>query len=285
MILGPVLACIAIVAVAGLLLKEYHPHAVLLVAGLVMLLAAELLGLQAPALDESTGFFGFDLFRHVTESFSGTLAGVGLMIMAIGGFVAMMDEIGASGALVRIATTPLRLLSRFPYVVAALVIPIGQVLFVCIPSAAGLGLLLMASVFPLLVRVGVSRLTAVSAIVACTSFGMGPASAMSAKAAELVGMPLSNYFFLEQIPLAIPASVVMAGCLYATNRWFDARAGGAAAVDAASATGPPSLEEDESPLSTRASASDGGGDVGVGCRARNQRRGTDTSEAESSNSS
>ena len=105
--------------------------------------------LQKALVSLETGFSGFDLFRYIKESFSKTNAGVGLMIMAIGGFVAYIDKIGASDALVYVAMKPLKLLKKYPYVAASLVIPIGQLLFIAIPSAAGLGLLLMASMFPI----------------------------------------------------------------------------------------------------------------------------------------
>ena len=104
-------------------------------------------------------------------------------------------------------------------------IPIGQALFVTIPSAAGLGLLLMASVYPLLVRLGISRVSAVAVIVACTSFGIGPASAMTARATEIVGLPLVDYFTGHQLPLVVPTSLVVATAFYFWNRWSDQREG------------------------------------------------------------
>lgn len=223
LVLGPLLAGGFIIIVAWALLKGLYPHAVLLVAGLVMLALATGLGMQLPDLAKPTGFWLFDLSRYVTESFSRTLSRVGLMIMAIGGFVAYMDSIGASEALVRVAVHPLRWFQRFPYLTTSLIIPVGQLLFVCIPSAAGMGLLLMASVFPLVVRLGVSRLTGVSVIVACTSFGIGPASAMTTRAAEIVDTPSIDYFFAHQLPLVGPTSLVMATAYFFVNRAFDAR--------------------------------------------------------------
>ncbi len=186
-----------------------------------MLVVAEGLGLQTPALKDPTGWFGFDLFRLINESFSKTLAGVGLMFMFIGGFVAYMDTIGASHALVRVAMKPLAWFKRYPYASASLVIPIGQMLFVCIPSAAGLGLLLMASVFPLMVALGISRLSAVSVIVACTSFGMGPASAMTARASEIAAVPTIEFFVQHQLPLVLPMSLLMSVSFFFVNRYYD----------------------------------------------------------------
>ena len=219
--LGAVLSLFFIAFTGSLLLKKYNPHAVLLVSGLLMLIIAQLLNYNLPTLKEPTGFLGFDLFRYIKESFSKTNAGVGLMIMAIGGFVAYIDKIEASDALVFVAMKPLKLFKKYPYIAASLVIPIGQLLFVAIPSAAGLGLLLMASMFPILVNLGVSRLSAVSVITATTAFGIGPASAITASATDIAEVDTISFFLKSQIPMVIPLSIVMMVTYYFVNRHFD----------------------------------------------------------------
>lgn len=220
-LLGPILSLLFIVVVARLLLKKYHPHAVLLVAGLLMLLISLFLKNDLPMLKSPTGFSGFDLFKLIKESFSKTNAGVGLMIMAIGGFVAYVDKIGASKALVFVAMKPLKLFKSRPYIAASLVIPIGQTLFIAIPSAAGLSLLLMASLFPILTNLGVSKLSAASVITGTTAFGMGPASAITASASSIVGVESINYFVNHQIMIAIPLSIVMMITYFFVNRYYD----------------------------------------------------------------
>jgi DcuC family C4-dicarboxylate transporter len=222
--IGIILSLVFVVITARLLLKKYNPHAVLLFSGLTMLLVAEILNFQIPALKGPTGFSGFDLFRYIKESFSNTNAGVGLMIMAIGGFVAYIDKIGASKALVFIAMKPLNFFKKRPYIAASLVIPIGQVLFVAIPSAAGLSLLLMASLFPILVNLGVSKLSAVSVITATTAFGIGPASAITASATTVANMDAIEYFLGFQIPLVYPLTISMMITYYFVNRYFDKKA-------------------------------------------------------------
>lgn len=190
-----------------------------------MLVASFLLNLGFEGPDDKTGSFVIDLFQLVKESFAKTNMGVGLMIMAIGGFVAYIDHIGASSALVDLSMKPLGLLRKFPQVTAVAVIPISQILFVAIPSAAGLSLLLMASVFPILVNLGVSRLTAVSVITASTAIGLGPASAMSVRAAQIIQQPAVEYFVQEQIPLLIPLTCVITVTYYFVNRYFDHKNG------------------------------------------------------------
>lgn len=218
---GPILSVIFILVVARLLLRKYNPQAVLLLAGLSMLLVAYFLKMPLPDLQRPTGAAGFDFFAAIKESFSKTNAGVGLMIMAIGGFVAYMDKIGASDILVHLAMKPLQLFKKNPYLAASMVIPIAQVLFVAIPSAAGLSLLLMASLFPILLRLGVSRISAVSVITASTAFGIGPACATTASAIEIIDMDTVFYFLHYQIPLVWPLSLVMMVTYYFVNRYYD----------------------------------------------------------------
>lgn len=223
--LGAIISLLVIVVAGRLLLKKYNPHAVLLVSGLLMLIVAQVLDYNLPTLKDPTGFSGFDLFRYIKESFSKTNAGVGLMIMAIGGFVAYIDKIGASNALVYVAMKPLKYFKKKPYIAASFVIPIGQLLFAAIPSAAGLGLLLMASLFPILVNLGVSRLSAVSVITATTAFGIGPASAITASATSIAGLDTIIYFLNHQIPLVWPLSIVMMITYYLVNRYYDKKNG------------------------------------------------------------
>lgn len=174
-----------------------------------------------PALKKSTGSSFFDLFALLKESFAGTNAKVGLMIMCIGGFVAYIEKIGASEVLVRITLKPLSLLKKHPDLAAIAVLPVGQLLFICVPSAAGLGLLLMASVFPILTSLGVSRLSAVSVITACTAFGIGPASGITAAAVEIGQVDSVPYFLNQQIPLVWPLTLVLMVSYYFVNRYFD----------------------------------------------------------------
>ena len=104
---------------------------------------------------------------------------------------------------------------------ASLVLPLGQFLFISIPSAAGLGLLLMASVFPILVSLGVSRLSAVSLITATTAFGIGPASAIALSAASVIEMDITGFFFQFQIPKVIPLSIALTISYFFVNRYYD----------------------------------------------------------------
>lgn len=216
------LLCILVITVTAIYLyRKLNPQGVLMLAGLVMLTFALILNVQPIIPDKSTGSVVFDLVKVVEETFIGNLSRAGLMIMTIGGYVAFMNHIKATNALVHISMKPLGFFRRYPYLAATVTIPIGQLLFITTPSAAGLGLLLVASVYPVLIGLGVSRLTALSVIAAATLFDQGPGSANTALAAELIDQTNVAYFITHQLPLVIPTTLVVMTLFYFNNRYFD----------------------------------------------------------------
>ena len=220
---GPLIALIFISLAVRLLLNNANPHATLLTLGILMIIISSILNLETPLPKITSGNKFLDFFKLIKESFSQTNAGIGLMIMTIGGFVSYIDHIGASSTLVQLSIKPLSIFKNKPHLICAILIPIGQILFICIPSAAGLGLLLMASVFPILTNLGVSRLSAASVITACTSLGVGPASVITTKASEILNLSVINYFVKLQIPVIIPLSLILSVSFYFTNKYFDSK--------------------------------------------------------------
>ena len=79
-----------------------------------MCIIALLLGGQAIALDHPTGSVAFDLIKFIEQTFISNIGRAGLMIMTIGGYVALMNHIEATHTLVRISMEPLKCLKRFP---------------------------------------------------------------------------------------------------------------------------------------------------------------------------
>ncbi|MDL2304356.1 C4-dicarboxylate transporter DcuC [Bacteroides sp. OttesenSCG-928-D19] len=212
---------IVIVPTAYLLYKKFNPQGVLVMAGLLMIVLALITGVKVPELAKPTGSPVFDLFKIIEETFITNLARAGLMIMTIGGYVAFMNKIEATNALVYVSMKPLSFFRKHPYLAATITIPIGQMLFITTPSAAGIGLLLVASIYPVLVHLGVSRLTALSVISAATIFDQGPGSANTALAAELIGETNVFYFIRHQLPLVLPTTGVVMLLYYFNNRYFD----------------------------------------------------------------
>lgn len=216
--------CIAVITLTAILLyKRFNPQGVLIFAGLFMISLAAAMGFNPIAVSKPSGSVVFDIVQEIEDGFVSNVTRIGLMIMTIGGYVAFMNKIKATDSLVYIAIKPLGFFRKYPYLASVIAIPIGQLLFMTIPSAAGLGLLLVASFYPVLVSLGCSKLTALSAIAAATIFDQGPGSANTAMAASLIGKSNMEYFVSDQLPLVIPTTVVVMILYYFSNRYFDKR--------------------------------------------------------------
>ena len=144
-------------------------------------------GLDALMAKGSTGFIGFDLVALLQQISSSQIAGVGFIILVSGGFAAYMQAIGASDRFVTVCATPLSYVKN-PYLILALVFIFGHCLSLVITSAAGLAMLMVVTVYPLIIRVGCSPLSAAAVVASVLIIGYAPASGTANLAAELVGL-------------------------------------------------------------------------------------------------
>lgn len=213
------IAIIVITAIA--LYRKLNPQGILITAGLAMCIISLFALGNSIELKHPTGNAGFDIIKLIDETFVNNISRAGLMIMTIGGYVAFMNHIEATQTLVRLSMKPLSFMRRFPMLAAVLTIPIGQMLFITTPSATGLGLLLVASIYPILTSLGVSRLTALSMIAATTLFDQGPGSANTALAAQLIGINNVEYYITHQLPLVIPTTIIVMITFCISNWYFD----------------------------------------------------------------
>ena len=138
--------CIVIASIAAaayLIFKKYYAPGALLFVGLITLGVVACIS-PDPLITgkKATHLAGLDVIQIFTNLLQTRTAGLGMNIMAIAGFTYFMDQIGASGALVRLSVKPLKLI-KAPYIVMTLGFILSLILNVFIPSAAGLALLLM----------------------------------------------------------------------------------------------------------------------------------------------
>ncbi len=219
---GVIITILAIIVLAYFIIKNYYAPIILLWVGLVLLLIAWCMGVNPVEANESTHFFGFDIVEAFTNVMKERLPGLGLMIMVIAGFSTYMEKIGASKALVKVCVKPLQKV-RSPYVLLALTYLVGQFIALFIGSATGLGLLLMASIYPLLLALGVSPVAAASVIATTCCLDLGPGDANSLKAAALANITPIEYFVKAQGPVALCCIPCIAIAHYFFQRWFDHR--------------------------------------------------------------
>lgn len=216
---------LVVVWAAWLILKKYKAQTVLFLAGAILLSGSMIMewGTIMPS-GKSTGMWSFDLFELIRTLFANRVAGLGLNIMAVGGFARYMDKIGASNALVSLTIRPLMLL-KSPYIVMSACWVLGMFLGLAINSASGLAMLLMVTMFPILVALGVSRISATAAIATTLCLDWSPSDTGTIFAAEIAGFDPVVYWHTFQIPIACVVIPFVAVAHYLTQKYMDKRDG------------------------------------------------------------
>lgn len=227
MMAGFIIGMIVTVLAAWFIIKNYQPQTVLLLAGLSLLLITAVFFPEQSILygkAKSIGWVGGDIFAFVKESLTTQVAGIGLIIMAAGGFADYMDHIKASNSMVNLCIRPLQMI-KAPYLILAIGYVLSQLLHVAISSAAGLAMLLLVTFFPVLVRLGVSKAAAASMIGMSAFMDLGPAVGTANLAAKHAGMETAIYFAHYQLPVATGVMLAVAVLIFFTARYFDAKDG------------------------------------------------------------
>lgn len=210
----------------GLLIyKKFKPQTVLFIGGIALMYVAVFFGYgQILGAKETTGSVIFDAFEFIRMTFSSNVGKLGLAIMAVGAFSKYMDGIGASKALVRLTIKPLLAL-KSPYLVMSGTWIAGMLIGLCINSASGLAMLLMVTVFPILMGLGVSRLSATAAVATTLCFDWSPSDVGTILSAETAGLDPVFYWSHYQVPIVAVAFVVVSVLHYVTQKYMDKRDG------------------------------------------------------------
>ena len=219
------IALVVTLWVAYLIYKKYKPQPVLVIGGFLLMYVAVVMGYgKIVAPKASTGAVLFDTFQFMSMTLSSRAAKLGLNIMCVGAFAKYMDSIGASRALVRMTIKPLLKL-KSPYLVLALSWVLGLCIGLCINSASGLAMLLMVTVFPILLGLGVSRLAATAAVASTLCFDWSPSDTGTILSAETAGVDPVLYWTNYQVPIVIVSFFVVGTLFYFSQKYLDARAG------------------------------------------------------------
>ena len=217
---------IAVLILCGwAIVKKYQVNMVLLLGGLILNLLAFWGGAEIfPKKFSATGIVGFDLIELLRTISVSQVSGVGFLILISGGFAAYMQAIGASDRFVTVCAKPLSLIKN-PYLILAAVFIVGHCLGLVITSAAGLAMLMVVTVYPLIIRVGCSPLAAAAVVASVLAIGYAPASGTANFASELVHLDPIEYLVRYQLPMAVPTILAMAAAHVVTQYWFDKREG------------------------------------------------------------
>ena len=218
-----ILICLIIIAVTGILLmKRYQPQPILIGMGILMMYIAYEGNWINAILDESqsTGVLVFDAMDIVRITTSENVVNLGLMIMTCAGYAKYMEHIGAGTRLAHTFIKPLYRLNR-PYIVLALMFLLNMGLSICVPNPLSLALLMMVTIYPVLLRLGVSPVGAAAVIATGHLMDVGPGAVSTLLIAKTLNIPVPNYFVGYQLRLYFLVAVVTAVAHFVWQRYRD----------------------------------------------------------------
>ena len=220
-----IIGLIAIVLVAYYIVKGYSATGVLMFGGLVLLFISVLMGHSIlPEGVKSTGSTYFDILEYVKYLLGNRGGGLGLMIMVLCGFSVYMTHLGANDVVVKLVSKPLKNI-RSPYILMVFAYFLACLMSFAVSSATGLGVLLMAKLFPVMVNVGISRGAAAAICASPISIILSPTSGDVVLSAEISKIPLGEFAFGTALPVSIFAILGIAVAHFFWQRYLDKKEG------------------------------------------------------------
>lgn len=232
-------AILAVCVVVFMLIKKMDIKMTLFLIGIILMYIAMAFGNGIAISDfESSGIALLDPLKAIVDQFKSTITSAGFIILILGGYSSYMSQIKANNVTVSVLTRPIAKIKSV-YILVPLVFLLGNVLSLVIPSASNLAVILLATLYPIMVRAGMSPLTA-GAIIATTATVMPTPlgsdnvaiAAELANTAEFAGLTPSDYVFKYHAIVSIPTLLIMAVVHYFWQRFQDKRAVSKGEVDA-----------------------------------------------------
>lgn len=216
---------LAVIGVSYFIVKGYSATGVLMLAGLLLLFISVILGKSIlPENVKSTGMAYTDIVEYVKYLLNNRGGGLGMMIMVICGFAAYMSHLDANNMVVKLASKPLKRI-RSPYILMIVAYFLACLMSLAVSSATGLGVLLMATLFPIMVNVGISRGAAAAICASPAAIILSPTSGDVVLAAEVSKMPLVDFAFKTTLPISGAAILAIAISHFFWQRYLDRKEG------------------------------------------------------------
>ena len=211
-----------IVLLAVIVMKKNYPVISLMGIGIAVLLLYSMITGQSVMGDASAGNRFVDVFEFVKDKFLSTFTTHGLVLMPVVGYAAYMNYIGASKLLALHAIRPFRKV-KSPYFLILIVVILGGIMRLAIPSQTSLIALLMVTVYPVLLGAGMSKVAAASTCVVASAFDWGPACPTTAMVIQLseTNLDQSELFVNYQLGIFFAGLAVTAVLAFIVNQVLD----------------------------------------------------------------
>ena len=225
-------AVVAVAVVIFMLIKKMDIKITLFLIGVALMFIGMAMGNGIAVKDfASTGAAWLDPLKAIADQFKDTLSSAGFIILILGGYSAYMSAIGANDITVGVLTKPIRHIKSV-YLLVPVVFLLGNLLSLVIPSASNLAIILLATLFPVLTKAGMSPLTAAGIIATTATIVPTPLGSDNvAIAAELAntpqfaGLTTTDYVFRYHALVSVPTLLVIAVVHYFWQKYMDKKAG------------------------------------------------------------
>lgn len=223
-----VAAIVAVLLVVYMLIKKMDIKITLLGIGIILMYVALLMGKKISMADFKPSAIAFlNPMMAVVSQFKSTFSSAGLIILLLGGYSAYMTSIGANEVTVNTLTKPIGKIKSV-YILVPIVFLLGNVLSLVVPSASNLAIILLATLYPVLKKSGMSTLTAAAVIATSATIMPTPLGSDNvaiaqelAKTTAFSGMTATSYVVKYHALVSIPALILMAVVHYFWQKHLD----------------------------------------------------------------
>ncbi|MGG4553726.1 C4-dicarboxylate transporter DcuC [Paenibacillus humicus] len=224
-------AIVAVLIVIYMLIKKMDIKITLFLMGIILILVATAMGNGIAIKDfESTGSLWLDPLQVIVLQFKQTFTAAGFIILLLGGYTAYMSAIGANEVTVNALTKPISKI-KSAYILVPIVFLLGNLLSLVIPSASNLAIILLATLFPILRKAGMSALSAAAVIATSATIVPTPLGSDNvaiaqelAKHAMFANLTVTDYVFRYHAIVSIPTLLFIALVHYYWQKRMDKKA-------------------------------------------------------------
>ena len=225
-------AIISVAIVIFMLIKKMDIKITLFLMGIVLMFVGCALGNPLGGEDfVSTGSVLLDPLKVIADQFKSTISSAGFIILILGGYSAYMSAINANSVTVNVLTKPIAKIKSV-YILVPIVFLLGNLLSLVIPSASNLAVILLATLYPILIKAGMSSLTAAGIIATTATIVPTPLgsdnvaiAAELANTTEFAGLTATDYVFKYHAIVSIPTLLIMAAIHFFWQKRCDKKAG------------------------------------------------------------
>lgn len=221
-------AIIAVLIVIYMLIKKMDIKITLFLMGIILILVSTFMGNEIAFKGfETTGSMWLDPLHIIVLQFKQTFSAAGFIILLLGGYTAYMSFIGANEVTVNALTKPISKI-KSAYILVPIVFLLGNLLSLVIPSASNLAIILLATLYPILRKAGMSVLTAAAVIATSATIVPTPLGSDNVAIAEELakhsmfsGLTVTDYVFQYHALVSIPTLIFIALVHYFWQKRMD----------------------------------------------------------------